>query len=73
MVNNKYDLLPITLEHKKKKQNHNTQTQKRKWARFIYIGKETRFITKLFKDTNVTVTFTTNNTIGKRHTTEHPM
>jgi len=29
LVNNKYDPLPITLEHKKKKRNHNTQTQKR--------------------------------------------
>ena len=50
LVNNKYDPLPITLEHKKKKRNHNTQTQKRKWAKFTYVGKESRFITKLFKD-----------------------
>jgi len=71
LVNNKYDPLPIILEHKGKKRNHNTQTEKRKWARFTYVGKETRFITKLFKDTNITVAFTANNTIGKRLTTEH--
>ena len=71
LVNNKYDPLPITLEHKKKKRNHNTQTKKRKWARFTYVGKETWFITKLSKDTNVTVAFTTNNTIGKHLTMEH--
>jgi len=50
--------------HKKKRQNHNVQKQK--WAKFTYIGKETRFITKLFKDTNVRIAFTINNTIGKR-------
>jgi len=55
LVNNKYDPLPIILGHKGKKQNHNTQTQKRMWARFTYIGKGTRFITKLFKDTNITI------------------
>jgi hypothetical protein len=37
----------------------------KKWAKFTYIGKDTRFITKLFKDTNVRIVFTTNNTIGK--------
>jgi hypothetical protein len=30
------------------------------------VGKETRFIAKLFKSTNVKIAFTTNNTIGKR-------
>jgi len=36
------------------------------WARFTYIGKETRFITKLFKDKNIRVAFITNNKFGKR-------
>jgi len=49
--------------HKKRRQNHNVQKQK--WAKFTYIGEETRFITKLFKDTNVRIVFTTNNTIQK--------
>ena len=31
----------------------------------MYIGKETRFITKLFKSTNVKIAFTTDNTTGK--------
>jgi len=35
------------------------------WAYFKYIGKETRFITKLFKNTDVKTTFITNNNIGK--------
>ena len=54
--------------HKKRRQNHNVKTQK--WAKFTYIGKETRFITKLFKDTNTRIMFTTNNTIGKHLTME---
>jgi len=37
--------------HKKRGQNHNVP--KPKWVKFTYIGKETRFINKLFKDTNV--------------------
>jgi len=35
-----------------------------------YIGKETRFITKLFKDTNIRNAFIANNTIGKHLTME---
>jgi len=31
----------------------------------MYVGKETRFITKLFKSTNIKIAFTTNNTTGK--------
>jgi hypothetical protein len=37
--------------------NHN------KWAVFTYVGKETRFITKLFKEFNVNISFRTRNTI----------
>ena len=52
--------LPWTKLEKKK------GTQKRKWAKFTYIRKETRFITKLFKNTDVKVTFTTDNSIERR-------
>jgi len=71
LINNKYNPLPDILEHKGKKQNHSAQTQKHKWTRFTYVGKDTRYITKLFKDTNIAVAFTTNNTIGKCLTMEH--
>jgi hypothetical protein len=37
--------------------NHN------KWAIFTYAGKEIRFITKLFKEFNVNISFRTINTI----------
>jgi hypothetical protein len=36
-----------------------------KWAKFTYIGKETKFITKLFKDTSVNITYTAKQTIRK--------
>jgi hypothetical protein len=47
------------------------QKEKKRWAKFTYLTKETRPITKLFKNTNVKVTFTTNNTIEKCLTTKH--
>jgi hypothetical protein len=34
-------------------------TQRKKWAKFTHVGKETRPITKLFRDTSVRITFTT--------------
>src|SRR5215475_13756238 len=42
-----------------------------RWAKFTYVGKETRLITKLFKNTNIKVTFTSDNTIENRLTTKH--
>jgi hypothetical protein len=41
---------------------HTTDIQQnttKKWAKFTYIGKETRFITKLFKKTDIRITYTT--------------
>ena len=51
------------LNNRKKRQRQDDQKQR--WAKFTYIGKETRFVTKLFKNTNVKAALTTNNTIGK--------
>jgi hypothetical protein len=33
----------------KKRSKQEDQTEKKKWAKFMYVGKETRLITKLFK------------------------
>jgi len=46
------------------------------WVKFTYIGKETRAITTAFKNTDVNITFSANNTISKlqttrRHHTKH--
>jgi hypothetical protein len=42
-----------------KKQNQDIE--RTKWAKFTYIGRETKFVTNIFKNTNVKVTFTTDN------------
>jgi len=58
--------------HRKKKQGDKDKTQ---WAKFTHIGKETRDIIKACKNTNMKITYSANNTIGKllmarRHHTE---
>jgi hypothetical protein len=68
-VNNNNEASTLNKISKEKKQKQDTQ--KRKWAKFSYIGKEKRFITKLFKNTDVEVTFTTDNTIERRLVTKH--
>jgi hypothetical protein len=68
-VNNNYEASALNKISKEKKQKRDPQ--KSKWAKFIYIGKETRFITKLFKNTDVKVTFTTENAIERRLATKH--
>jgi hypothetical protein len=42
-----------------------TITSHKKWAVFTCIGRDTKFITKLFKEFNINTTFQTKNTIGK--------
>ena len=73
LVNNNYEASALNNISKEKRQKR--VSQKRKWAKFTYIGKETRFITKLFKNTDVQVTFTADNTIERRlamkHGTDH--
>jgi hypothetical protein len=68
LVNNNYDVSTLNKFSKEKKQKRDTQ--KEKWAKFTYVGKETRFITKLFKNTNVKVRFATINTIERRLATK---
>jgi len=71
LINNKYDPNPIQDSKKKKKENLQKQdTERTKWAKFTYIGKETRFITKIFRKSNIKVALATNNTIGKFLTTK---
>ena len=69
LINNKYDTKILeTINSKKQKEESGERTQ---WAKFTYAGKETRNITKLFKNTNVKIAFSTNNTIEKLLRTEH--
>jgi hypothetical protein len=50
---------------KQTKQETKQEVERIKWAKFTYVGKQTIFITKIFKNTNVKVTFTTDNTLQK--------
>jgi hypothetical protein len=65
LVNNKY---PPHINKNRKFKNkikHNAPnpTQKWKWATFTYIGKETRTIARLFRNTNLWIGCITKNTI----------
>jgi hypothetical protein len=63
--NNEYNR-NLSISHSKNhKHNKNTspQHQTKKWAIFIYYGKETKEIRKLYKETNITMAFRTKNTI----------
>ena len=76
LSNNQYDtkLLDNTLDKitktaKKKRESadqaqedNNTTT---KWAKFTYVGMQTKFNTKLVRKTNIKIAFTTENTIAK--------
>jgi hypothetical protein len=61
LTNNKYDAFFLSKVNKKKKQKQ--EVEGIKWTKFTYVGKETRLITKIFKYTNVKVTFTADNII----------
>jgi hypothetical protein len=44
--------------------NEDNNQEGKKWATFTYTGSETKFITKLFKNTNLKIAYKTSNTIG---------
>ena len=56
------NLLPT--EHRTLPHTH-THPPTQKWAMFTYVGKETTYITNLFKRTDVKIAFWTNNTVQK--------
>ena len=68
--NNLYEVSILDkMIRKEEKRNTNQQQTpehpKQKWARFTYVGSETRLITKLFRYTQVKVAYTTNNNLNK--------
>ena len=48
-----------------KREKQEQGNRKKKWARFTYMGKETRYIMKLLKNTDVKISYTKNNNLGK--------
>ena len=66
LSNNKYDPSILDkIKHKKEKPKPKQNNINHKWAIFTYTGRETLFITKIFKKTKVKITFSTNNTVKK--------
>ena len=63
LLNNKCDASSLQKSNKERGQKQNSQIKRR--AKFTYVGKETRFITIVLKNTNVKIAFTTDNTIEK--------
>jgi hypothetical protein len=62
---NKYNI-PFNIKNKQRQnQENNPDQSSTRWAKFTYTGKETRIITKLFRHTNVRITYTTNNNLRK--------
>jgi hypothetical protein len=68
--NNGYDVhTTMNLCQPKKAVNQTKVTDKPlkdKWTKFTYFGKQIRTLTKIFKNTNIKIAYTTNNTIKKR-------
>jgi hypothetical protein len=50
---------------------HKPSIAKTQWSKFTYVGKETRAITKVFKNTKLRVTYSMNNTLKKLLTKKH--
>jgi hypothetical protein len=52
----------IQKKERRTQKGNNNQTHE-KWANFTYVGKETKFITKLFREHKIAIAFRTKNTI----------
>jgi len=69
IIHNKYNtsLLNRTGKNAKQRQRHGqeNQNQNQRWVKFTCLGRETRYITKLLKNTSWKVAYITNNNLGK--------
>jgi hypothetical protein len=50
-----------------KKINTGEEEQSKKWITFTFLGKETRRIAEIYKNTNIRIAFKTNNTTKSLH------
>jgi hypothetical protein len=61
LYNNEYNNKNLNIRHPRNKKHNNKNTsqqhQTTKWVTFTYYGKETKDITKLFKETNIKIAF----------------
>ena len=65
IINNDYETSVIQ-QLNNPKHKANTNNRKDSYAEFTYFGKETRAVTKLFKETQLRVAYKVNNTINKQ-------
>jgi len=63
--NNKYDISILHEVSNTNNKERKQDAQRKKLAKFTYVDKETRFITKLLKNTVVKIAFITNNNIER--------
>jgi len=64
LMNNGY-VTSIIKQLNKLEPKTNQSTNKNRWAEFTYIGRETKCITKLFKETSVRISYNTNNSLKR--------
>jgi hypothetical protein len=65
-----YKVYNLSHRENKHADNHTTK-QKQKWVTFTYTGKETKFITQIFKNTDIQIAYKTRNLIKTLLTTKH--
>jgi len=67
--NNKYDtsLLNRFSKNTIQRQRHKQENQNQRWVTFTYVGRETRYITKLFRNPSLKVAYTTNSNFRPFH------
>ena len=67
LENNSFPIRPQKPSRLKlRKQKESNPIEKQKCATFTYVGRETTFITNIFRRTNIKIAFHTNNSIGNR-------
>jgi hypothetical protein len=65
IANNGYSTSTCEDTPRREKLSQNKEKTLTQWAKFTYNGKETRAITKAFKNTSLKIAYSTNNTVGK--------
>jgi hypothetical protein len=65
IANNGYSTSTHEDTPRREKLSQNKDQTRTQWAKFTYNGKETRAITKAFKNTSLKIAYSTNNTVGK--------
>jgi ribosomal protein S4 len=66
LKSNEYNNKNLNISHSRNHKHNKTSSQQHqttKWAMFTYYGKQTKEITKLFKETNIKIAFRTQITI----------